>query len=77
MARNQLERVQEGVSRRRFLARTGVAAAAGALWAGNVLSDPTKEEPARTPAAGTWPWVKLDPQEAAERAFKNYHAKGG
>lgn len=77
MARNELERAPGGVSRRRFIATTGVAAAAAGVWAGKALSEPAKPEPARTPAAGKWPWVKLDPQEAAERAFKTYHAKGG
>jgi hypothetical protein len=80
------------VSRRSFIATAGLVAVAGGVLAGEAISaspreppakeppakePPAKEPPAKTPAAGEWPWVKLDPQEAAERAFRNYHAKGG
>lgn len=71
------ERASQTVSRRRFLAASAVAASAGGVWARNALSESAKPEPVKAPPAGSWPWVKLDPQEAAERAFKAYHAKGG
>jgi nitrous oxide reductase len=77
MSGEQKERSDGRVSRRKFIATTGVLAAAGGLLASRALSEPAKQEAPKTPAAGKWPWVKLDPQEAAEKAFKTYHAKGG
>ena len=65
------------VSRRNFIATAGLAAVASGVLGGSAMAALPKEAPATTPVAGSWPWVKLDPQEAAERAFQLYHTKGG
>jgi nitrous oxide reductase len=76
----ELQKVATGhVSRRSFIATAGLAAVAGGVLAGTAMATASKEAPSApaTPKAGSWPWVKIDPQEAGERAFGNYHAKGG
>lgn len=65
------------LSRRNFIATAGLAATGGVLVSGAAAFATMQKDPEATPVAGNWPWVKLDPQEAAERAFRNYHAKGG
>ena len=66
------------MSRRKFIASTGLVAASGILTSSAIASVSMKNEAASTTAPPLpWPWVKLDPQEAGERAFRNYHEKGG
>ncbi|MBW2474394.1 MAG: hypothetical protein JRE56_07340 [Deltaproteobacteria bacterium] len=66
------------MSRRKFIASTGIVAASGILTSSALASVATKKEAAPTTApALPWSWVQLDPQEAGERAFRNYHEKGG
>jgi hypothetical protein len=66
------------MSRRKFIASTGLVAAGGILTSGAIASVSRETETASTtPPPLPWPWVKLDPQEAGERAFRNYHEKGG
>lgn len=63
------------LTRRGFLARAGVAAAGGCLLGSAALA--SRPDAVEAPLAGEWPWTRIDPQEAAERAFSYYHAKGG
>lgn len=71
----------ETLSRRSFLNTVGAAAAGGLLVAaGGGLLSVTKEASASTdPTAPPLPWkyTKLDPSEAGNRGYKNYHEKGG
>lgn len=69
------------VTRRDFLRGAGAAAAgltvvgsAGLLMKNTVFAK--QAAPAR-PAAGLLPYVKLDPDKAMERAYKNYLTGGG
>ena len=57
---------------------TGGLITTGGILAGSAfaMTKETKAE-AMTPPPLPWPWTKLDPQEAGERAFRNYHEKGG
>lgn len=72
------EKAATSVSRRNFMTTAGFAAAGGVLITGAMaVGAVPKTDPLSVPEAGKWPWVKLDPQEAAERAYKNYHAKDG
>jgi hypothetical protein len=66
------------MSRRKFIASTGLVAAGGILTSSAMAAVPmkTKGESKIAPPL-PWPWVKLDPQVAGERSFKNYHEKGG
>ncbi|GAB4248030.1 twin-arginine translocation signal domain-containing protein [Deferrisoma sp.] len=63
------------LSRRNFLARAGAMAAGGVVAAGSMatLAQAKPTDPGPLP----WPWPKLDPQEAGERAFRLYFEKGG
>lgn len=63
------------MSRRKFIATAGVVTASGLLAENTLASVPGKQESAAPSLP--WPWVKLDPQEAGERAFRAYHSKGG
>ncbi len=69
---------RSGLTRRSFIAAAGMVAASGAL-AGGALADlgGAKSKASAEAPPLPWPWVKLDPQEAGERAFKTYHEKGG
>lgn len=78
MRKTNEEKAATNVSRRHFMTTAGLAAAGGVLVSGAMaVGAVPKTEPLSVPEAGKWPWVKLDPQEAAERAYKNYHAKDG
>jgi hypothetical protein len=66
------------MSRRKFIASTGLVAASGILTGSAIASVSKKIETSSAIAPPLpWPWVKLDPQEAGQRAFRNYHEKGG
>ena len=66
------------ISRRKFIAKTGIVAAGGMLTNSAFASVAAKKESiAATAPPLPWAWAKLDPQEAGERAFRNYHEKGG
>ncbi len=41
----------------------------------NAYSAPTAAAPPAPPLP--WPWAKLDPMEAARRAYHAYHKEGG
>ena len=67
-----------GLSRRNFIATASLVAAGGVLAGGAVADLAGAQAPAQAVAPPMpWPWVKLDPQEAGERAFNTYHEKGG
>lgn len=66
----------DSMSRRKFMATTGLVAASGILASSAFASSPDPNKSVAAPPL-PWPWVKLDTQEAGERAFRNYHAKGG
>ena len=63
------------LSRRNFIATAG-AVVAGSILATGAMPQFAAAKPAE-PGLLPWPWVKLDPQEAGERAFLTYHEKGG
>jgi hypothetical protein len=63
------------LSRRNFIATAGAVAAGGVLATG-AMPNFAAAKPV-DPGPLPWPWVKLDPQEAGERAFLTYHEKGG
>ena len=69
------EKKNVDLSRRNFIATAGTVAAGGVLATGAMpqLAAAKQADPGALP----WPWVKLDPQEAGERAFLTYHEKGG
>lgn len=59
-------------------AATGAATILGPLAFGAFAnSGSCNELPTTTPSALPWPWKKLDPMEAGQRAFNYYHEKGG
>jgi len=75
-----LEQIDTGksLSRRKFIASTGVVAAGGMLTSSVLASVAAKKEIPPTFAPPLpWSWAKIDPQEAGERAFRYYHEKGG
>ncbi|MHB8766439.1 MAG: twin-arginine translocation signal domain-containing protein [Deferrisomatales bacterium] len=63
------------LSRRNFLAKAGALAAGGVVATG-AMTNFAQAKPTE-PGPLPWPWTKLDPQEAGERAFRTYHEKGG
>jgi hypothetical protein len=75
-----IEQVDTGkhITRRKFIASTGIVAAGSMLTSSALASVTAKNEAAPTTAPPLpWSWAKIDPQEAGERAFRNYHEKGG
>ena len=75
-----IERVDTGkhMTRRKFIASTGIVAAGGVRTSSALASVTAKNETPPTNAPPLpWAWAKLGPQEAGERAFRNYHEKGG
>lgn len=74
---DKLPSVRPLISRRKLLTKGGLIAAGGILVGNSaVFAKATKPETIEPPSL-PWPWVKLDPQEAGERTFRNYHEKGG
>ncbi len=75
------EKQEQGCSRnmtrRGFIATAGAVAAGGVLAGGALAATAGAREAVSAEAPLPWPWVKLDPQEAGERAFQTYHEKGG
>jgi len=66
------------MTRRKFISATGIVAAGGMLTGSALASVTAKNDAAPTTAPPLpWSWAKIDPQEAGERAFRNYHEKGG
>jgi hypothetical protein len=62
------------LSRRKFLAAAGVAAA-GSVLAG--CNSGTTTAAAATSPPLPWTYTKLDPEEAGRRGYKNYKLHGG
>ncbi len=74
---NQEQSSLGNMTRRGFIAKAGAVAAGGVLAGGALAATAGAKEAVSAEAPLPWPWVRLDPQEAGERAFQTYHEKGG
>ena len=64
------------VSRRSVLAGTAALVAGGGVGSAITALAATPEAPSSGPPL-PWKWVKLDPLEAGQRAYRYYKEKGG
>jgi hypothetical protein len=64
-------------SRRSFLNGGAAFVAGGLIGSATGIASAAAKRPTRETAELPWPWAKIDPMEAGERAYRSYHDAGG